>query len=242
MSDRRSSGQRRHEKVLARRKRRGRRGAACGGSGRVAPDAAGAAVTDAPVAVPPPREPDGLDALLDADGPAGVSLLIDEALIATVARTLAEGSARPGEIVGTRCRELDDEYMDNVDPDEHCRCCDYYVGPDDGPAGWARMRLVRWLLTARDRHGGGTALTNEVVAWVATRLDRHGVAVQNRAWYLGGPRVPAPEAPTDWSAIMRDVLETDDVAVLVWLVSGLVAVAGDGDVTWLRRLDRARRP
>ena len=228
MGTRKSAGQRRAATVLARTRRGRGGGTVCGGTRRGAPAAR--------VPAPRSRERDALDALLEADVEHVPHELMDEAVLAAVRRTLVERSARPGELLAARFREIDATYADADGVGDHCACCEHYADSDDGPGEWASLALLRWLIAARVERGG-PGLAGEVVGWVGTQLDRRGRRIQQRARHLGGPGAPAARTVDEICELVREVLEQDEVAVLVWLVSGVVAVAGGGEVAWLRDVE-----
>ena len=106
---------------------------------------------------------------------------------------------------------------------------------DRAPGQWfADLALTTWLMTAgRSREGGG--LAQSVLAWVAANLGPVGSALERIA-------VGLLDEPHDMEAIEGAIDELDDdfLPSLVWLVAGAVAVAGEGDVAWLDRLDGDR--
>ena len=229
MGKREAAGQRRAEKVLARRKRR-RGGMMCGQGarteahgGRGEPDddmlqRPAVGVPDGAVSPPRARERDALDDLLEGDVVRVPRDWGKDAVRAAVRRTVAEGSPRAGELLAARFRAIDDVYAETVDVGEHCECCVHYVDPDDGPGGWAAIRLVGRLMEARSDHPG-SELARDVVAWVATQLGRTGPSIEQCACHLGAPPPPRPAA--------AEVAALDDhceLAALVWLAAGLEAV------------------
>jgi hypothetical protein len=106
---------------------------------------------------------------------------------------------------------------------------------DRAPGQWfADLALTTWLMAAgRSREEGG--LAHPVLAWVVANLGPVGSALERIA-------VGLLDEPHDMEAVQGAIDELDDdfLPSLVWLAAGAVAVAGDGDVTWLDRLDGAR--
>ncbi len=240
MSKRRSPGQRRAGKVLARRKRdRGLQRGCPRGPHPVARmgDVAPASPVDNSVGETPPAraaESGPQEALADIGVPDTQDEVVRALLVEAVARTVAERTPTVGRSVADWITELDEEYEESVEAELD----DFLAGlsevdpRDESPSEAARFVLVSWLRAAR-KQSGGRETASQVVAWVADHLGRSGPAIEQQAIHLGGPGAPRP-------LDLTELLSDDLTAVLVWLVSGLVAVAGDGDVAWLDLLDSVR--
>ncbi len=113
---------------------------------------------------------------------------------------------------------------------------DREAAPDDesGPAElMATLGLVRWAGLARRDVGERPGWIEEVLAWIEESLGRRYRA---RARYTSG----ALRSDEDASEIMiySDALQDDFLPSLIWLIAGVVARYGEGDVGWLRDLDR----
>ncbi len=90
--------------------------------------------------------------------------------------------------------------------------------------------LVRWLSVARDDVGTGE-LVEPVLEWIGTELGPRFAA---RARYTSGPLVGEETA----AEIMgyRDALREDFLPSLLWQLAAVVALHGEGDPEWLRKL------
>lgn len=238
MSKRRSPGQRRAGKVVARRKRdRGLQRGCPRGPHPVARmgDVAPASPVDDSVGETPPAhaaESGPREALADIGVPDTQDEVVRALLVEAVARTVAEPTPTVGRSVADWITELDEEYEESVELDEFLVGLSEVDPRDESPSEAARFVLVSWLRAAR-KHDGGGETARQVVAWVADHLGRSGPAIEQQAIHLGGPGAPRP-------LDLTELLSDDLTAVLVWLVSGLVAVAGDSDVAWLDLLDSGR--
>jgi hypothetical protein len=107
---------------------------------------------------------------------------------------------------------------------------------DDGEAaGLAASTLVAvllgWLAGAREQLGSPAAAP--VIAWVGEQL---GPDVAGKAMILAGV-LGHPLAPDLTVEEAFDRVGAGLVELLLWLVCGLVATAGDADVNWLVQFD-----
>ncbi|MEJ2890800.1 hypothetical protein [Actinomycetospora aeridis] len=113
-----------------------------------------------------------------------------------------------------------------VDADEHVRDED-----DRSPGQWFADLAVTTRLLQVGRQADGGDLARRAVGWVA-ELGESAPAVER----LG---VALLDQPQDVAAVEPCIVELGDdyLPAMVWLLTGAVAVAGDGDVRWLDALD-----
>ncbi|GAA2556059.1 hypothetical protein [Pseudonocardia hydrocarbonoxydans] len=104
---------------------------------------------------------------------------------------------------------------------------------DNGPAQlMATLTLVRLLSLVREATPDRPERVEEVLGWIGTAMGKRYAA---RARYVAG--VLESEAATADVPGVRQVLMTEFVPSLVWLLAGSVAVLGTGDAGWLRELE-----
>ncbi len=88
-----------------------------------------------------------------------------------------------------------------------------------------QLILAAWLRDARQRT---TVDAERVLDWIGEKLGaRFRLRARHIRGYLDGDPVEA--------ARQAEALGDDELPALVWLVAGLVALYGDGDVAWLTR-------
>ena len=103
-----------------------------------------------------------------------------------------------------------------------------------GPAElMATLGLIRWAGLARIELGARPGWVEEVLAWIKDEL---GSRYRARARYTSGALRGDAEAAE--IMLYSQALGDDFLPSLVWLVAGTVAVYGQGDVAWLRDLER----
>ena len=106
-------------------------------------------------------------------------------------------------------------------------------GSGSGPAQLlATLTLSRWLGLAREELTDHPQRVDEVLAWIEENL---GKRYRARARYTAP--VLASEAGAGEITTYRAALQDDFLATLVWLLAGVVACYGGGDVDWLKGLE-----
>jgi hypothetical protein len=108
--------------------------------------------------------------------------------------------------------------------------------PDEGggPAElMATLSLVRWATLVRVGVGEQPDWIAAALAWVEQTL---GPRYRARSRYTSGALRSEEEAAE--VMMYRESLRGDFLPSLLWLIAGVVAVYGDGDVDWLRALER----
>ena len=111
--------------------------------------------------------------------------------------------------------------------------------PDEngGPAElMATLCLVRWAGLARAEVGEQPGWIEAALGWVGEAL---GSRFRSRSRYTGGALRGEQEAAE--MMVYREALGEDFLPALVWLIAGVVAVHGDGEVGWLRDLEQGAR-
>ena len=93
------------------------------------------------------------------------------------------------------------------------------------------MILVRWLTVAREQLPADDDVVDPVLAWIKENL---GTRFAARARYTAGPLRGADSA-TDMFGY-RAALGADFLPSLAWQLAAVVALYGDGDMAWLRKL------
>jgi hypothetical protein len=97
--------------------------------------------------------------------------------------------------------------------------------------------LVRWLSVVREEIPADRDHVVEVLGWIGEHL---GTRYASRARYTVGPL----EGEDTAADIMqyRNALRGDFLPSLVWQLAAAVALYGEGDMAWLRRLVGAPEP
>ncbi|MBW0117836.1 hypothetical protein [Pseudonocardia abyssalis] len=104
---------------------------------------------------------------------------------------------------------------------------------DSGPAQlMGTLTLIRLLGLVRESTADRPERVDEVLGWITESMGKRYAA---RAKYVTG--VLRSETDTADVPGMRQVLMTEFVPSLVWLLAGSVAVFGEGDLDWLRGLE-----
>lgn len=122
---------------------------------------------------------------------------------------------------------------------------DRRAAPDDdgGPAElMATLGLVRWAALAREELGQPEPVDDgtepewieRVLAWIEEAL---GKRYRARSRYVAGAL--RSEAAAGEIVLYTNALREDFLPALIWLIAGVVAVHGGGDVAWLRDRERA---
>ncbi|QJY49231.1 hypothetical protein [Pseudonocardia broussonetiae] len=143
---------------------------------------------------------------------------IGDLLYRAVEATLEEPSPDPGRQATAQFVELDARAV----PDG-----------DGGPAQlMATLTLVRLLSLVREAVADRPDRVEEALGWITERMGKRYSA---RARYVTG--VLESEADTADVPAKRQVLMSEFLPSLVWLLTGAVAVFGDGDLDWLRGLE-----
>ena len=96
----------------------------------------------------------------------------------------------------------------------------------------ATLTLVRWHSLAREALADRPQRVAEVLAWIEENIGRR---------YRARARYTAPIMESEEGAqeivVYRSALEDEFLATLIWLLAGIVALYGDGDIAWLEELD-----
>jgi hypothetical protein len=138
-------------------------------------------------------------------------------LVDAVVATIADGTPGPARECVGEFRAIDDR-----------------VAPEDegGPTVLvATLTLVQWLSAARKELLDRPGRVEEVLGWIEDAMGRRYRA---RARYTSGVLRSADGARE--SMEYAGALQDDFLPSMIWLVAGVVAVYGEGDVKWLRRL------
>lgn len=98
----------------------------------------------------------------------------------------------------------------------------------------AMYTLLSWLAMVRDALDDRPQRVDEVLGWIGQTL---GQRYRSRARYTSGSL--HSDAAADEIAHYMDALRADFLPSLIWLLAGAVARYGEGDVEWLRHLERA---
>ncbi|WP_232663327.1 hypothetical protein [Pseudonocardia sp. TRM90224] len=149
--------------------------------------------------------------------------MLAERLIAAVGETVAESSPEPGRARVERLLELGLQ----VRTDEEGRTTELMV----------TLILVRWLSVVREQLIDEDDRVERVLAWVDGTLGHRYAA---RARYTSAVLLDETRAPEIMG--YRKALRGDFLPSLVWLLAGVVATYGDGDVAWLGNLVGAPAP
>ena len=117
---------------------------------------------------------------------------------------------------------------------EEFRAIDDRVVPadDGGPTELvATLTLVQWLSAARNELLDRPGRVEEVLAWIEAAMGRR---YRGRARYTAGAleSVDGASETMEYAAALQD----EFLPSMIWLVAGVVAVYGEGDAAWLRRL------
>lgn len=143
---------------------------------------------------------------------------IGDLLYRAVEATLEEPSPDPGRQATAQFVEIDDRAA----PDG-----------DGGPAQlMATLTLVRQLSLVREATADRPERIDEALGWIGETMGKRYAA---RARYVTG--VLKSEAATADVPGMRQVLLSEFIPSLVWLLTASVAVSGGGDLDWLRDLE-----
>jgi hypothetical protein len=149
-------------------------------------------------------------------------------LEAIVQETVTRPSPEPARLLADRVAEADQvaiEY-DDADPDE--------LGGGEGVPGvsMAFAILAAWISGARQELDTPD-LADTVLDWITTHLGEPAAVLARRAAGLLG----APDAPNLAVNQLAEDLGHDFIPAILWLIAGMVAAYGAGDVVWLRRHD-----
>jgi hypothetical protein len=146
--------------------------------------------------------------------------VVENGLLEAVRATIAEPGPEPARQTLAELREIEARGWPERDG-----------GPLRTMAVYA---LVGWLSVARDAVAERPDAVEAVLAWIEEHLGRR---------YRARARYTSPVLRTENGLAeiteYRDALGPDFLPSLVWLLAGAVAVHGDGDVDWLRRLGGA---
>jgi hypothetical protein len=147
---------------------------------------------------------------------------------------------RAAEAVGGLLMEAVQATIADRTPDPSRECVaeflsiDDKVAPEDdgGPTELvATLTLVQWLSAARNELLDRPGRVEEALGWIEEAMGRR---YRSRARYTCGALESADGAreSMEYAAALQD----DFLPSMIWVVAGVVAVHGEGDVTWLRRL------
>lgn len=170
--------------------------------------------------------------LADVQDPADLSggLDLDEVTTAlarvAISRTAVEAAPDLAAVLVEALRANDAEYASLVGAVEG------EIHPDDTEVAAAARHLAVLLARARDR-GHWAPWRAPVLVWVAGTLRVDAAELRAVAAVVSALDDTAGAEP----AALARVLDARDVPALLWVLSGLAAVAGGGDTAWLRGLE-----
>lgn len=157
----------------------------------------------------------------DLAGGADAAEVVHAALRVVVARTLAEREPGLAVAFAETVVAMDEEHAELADLDLD-ELWEIELSGDTVVAA-VRGSLAGCLERARRRAGAvADLLAVDVLTWVHDHLGVAGPALEHQAARLGGPGASTPFDPSDRP-------RHHQVVVLVWLVTGLIAVRGGED-------------
>jgi hypothetical protein len=151
-----------------------------------------------------------------------LGLLTDE-LESVVAATVADRSADPARVFAGQVRATDLAVGEEIGATED----------DEGGAPGLSMAfavLAGWLAAAREEVAD-PRMADRVIAWIGAGPGADCARAAERAAGILGAETAGDVTVQE----LADELRDDFLPVLIWLMAGVVAEYGDGDVAWLGR-------